>query len=122
MYSIKRGVIMKIDKELLKGSTWLLILKILSEKDDYGYQIIKELEKKSDNVFSLKEGTLYPILHALESKALIESYWEESESLRKRKFYHITKQGRTHLDEKQKEWNHFTESVNKVLRGAVCAG
>jgi PadR family transcriptional regulator PadR len=112
---------MKIDKELSKGSTLLLILKILSEQDGYGYQIVKELENKSDNAFLLKEGTLYPILHALESKELIESYWEDSDSLRKRKYYHITKQGQDHLKEKQREWDYFTASVNKVLRRAVYA-
>ena len=112
---------MKIDKELSKGSTLLLILKILSEQDGYGYQIVKELENKSDNAFSLKEGTLYPILHALENKELVESYWEDSDSLRKRKYYHITKKGQERLKEKQKEWDYFTKSVNKVLRGAVYA-
>jgi Predicted transcriptional regulators len=112
---------MKIDKELSKGSTLLLILKILSEHDGYGYQIVKELQSKSDNAFSLKEGTLYPILHALESKQLIESYWEDSDSLRKRKYYHITKKGHEQLREKQREWDYFTNSVNKVLRGAVYA-
>lgn len=113
---------MKIDKELSKGSISLLILKILSERDGYGYEIIRQLEEKSAQAFSLKEGTLYPILHALESKGYIESYWEESDSLRKRKFYHITKQGLHALQEKQKEWEYFTESVSKVLRGAVCVG
>ncbi len=53
----------------------------------YGYEMIKELELRSEQVFSLKEGTLYPILHALEAEDLIESYWEETESQRKRKYY-----------------------------------
>lgn len=113
---------MKIDKELSKGSNWMLVLKILSEKDSYGYELIKELERRSENAFSLKEGTLYPILHALEKKGLIESYWENSGSARKRKFYHITKKGHTCFEEKQKEWAYFTSSVNKVLKGAVYDG
>lgn len=73
---------MKIDKELLKGSTTMLILKLLDSGDMYGYQMTKELELRSDNTFTLKEGTLYPILHSLESNQMIEAYWEDTESAR----------------------------------------
>ena len=54
---------MKVSKELLKGSTDLLVLSLLENEPMYGYQMIKELSKKSQNVFRLQEGTLYPILH-----------------------------------------------------------
>ena len=57
---------MSVNKELVKGSTSMLVLGVLEEKEMYGYQIIKELEQRSETVFSLKEGTLYPILHVLE--------------------------------------------------------
>lgn len=109
---------MKIDKELIKGSTTLLILNLLSDGDMYGYQMTKELEKRSDNTFTLKEGTLYPILHSLESKEMIEAYWEETLSVRKRKYYHITKNGQQLLDEKRKEWQVYSNAVNKVIGGA----
>lgn len=59
---------MKISKELAKGSTGLLVLSVISKTDMYGYQIIKTLEVMSENVFSLNEGTLYPILHSLEKR------------------------------------------------------
>ena len=59
---------MKINKELIKGSTDMLILNLLKNEDMYGYQMIKKLKEKSKNVFELKEGTLYPILHSLEEK------------------------------------------------------
>lgn len=84
------GVVLKVNKELLKGSTTMLILNLLDKKSMYGYQMIKELSEKSKNVFELKEGTLYPILHSLEEKGLVESYWEDTLS-RKRKYYSITK-------------------------------
>lgn len=105
---------MKISKELIKGSTSLLVMSVLKEKDLYGYKIIKELELESENVFELKEGTLYPILHALEKENYLESYWDESDG-RKRKYYHITKKGLKALKEKQEEWKVFSVSVNKVL-------
>ena len=61
---------MSVNKELVKGSTSMLVLGVLEEKEMYGYQIIKELEQRSETVFSLKEGTLYPILHVLSGSIL----------------------------------------------------
>ena len=84
---------MKISKELAKGSTGLLVLSVISKTDMYGYQIIKTLEVMSENVFSLNEGTLYPILHSLEKEGSLESYWCEAEG-RKRKYYKITESAR----------------------------
>jgi len=110
---------MKIDKELMKGSTTMLVLKLLSTGDMYGYQMIKELEQRSDNTFTLKEGTLYPILHGLESQGMIEAYWEDTVSARKRKYYGITKNGRKLLEEKEKEWKIYSNAVEKVI-GGVC--
>lgn len=80
---------MKINKELLKGSTSMLILSLLNEENMYGYEMIKRLQEKSENVFELKEGTLYPILHSLEENNLIWSYWDDS-TAKKRKYYTIT--------------------------------
>ncbi|MGL5674933.1 MAG: PadR family transcriptional regulator [Cellulosilyticaceae bacterium] len=111
---------MKVSKELLKGTTTLFILQLLEEGDKYGYQLTKELEKKSDNIFQLKEGTLYPILHGLESVGMIEAYWEETESARKRKYYCITEKGRGELAEKKKEWQIYSEGVKKVIGGIGC--
>ena len=61
---------MKISKELLKGSTTMLVLDLLKNQNMYGYEMIKKLKEKSENVFELKEGTLYPILHGLEEKRI----------------------------------------------------
>ena len=109
---------MKVNKELLKGSTSMLILSILEEKNMYGYQMIKELEKKSNNIFELKEGTLYPILHLLEERNYISSYWDESTS-KKRKYYSITKEGRRILKSKKEEWKIYTTGVNQVIGGVL---
>ncbi len=109
---------MKVSKELIKGSTSMLVMSVLKQSDMYGYKIIKELEKQSDDVFALKEGTLYPILHALEKENMLESYWDEADG-RKRKYYHLTKKGAKQLKEKQEEWEVFSVSVNKVLSSAT---
>ena len=112
MYS---GDFMKINKELLKGSTTVLILSILNRKDMYGYEMIKEIDLRSKGIFSFKEGTLYPILHNLESANYIESYWDDSTGNRKRKYYKITTDGKKLLLEKESEWKLFSETVNNVL-------
>ena len=65
---------MAIDKSLVSGSTSMLILRLLEEKDMYGYEMIEELRRKSENVFELKAGTLYPLLHGMETKGLLSSY------------------------------------------------
>ncbi len=107
---------MKINKELTKGSTTMLILEMLKDENMYGYNLIKKLSEKSKNVFELKEGTLYPILHGLEENNLITSYWDES-SAKKRKYYSITEKGKKCLKEKKEEWRIFSNSVNQVIGG-----
>lgn len=118
MYYMRRET-MRINKELLKGTTSLLILQLLEEGDKYGYQLSKELEERSQQLFQLKEGTLYPILHSLESMAMIEAYWEDTESARKRKYYRITDTGRHELKERKKEWKVYTQGVKRVIQGGI---
>jgi PadR family transcriptional regulator PadR len=76
--------------------------------------MIKELERSSKGVFALKEGTLYPILHAMESEQWVESYWTEVDG-RKRKYYCIMDAGRKQLNEKKAEWLVFRGAVDSVL-------
>ena len=96
----------------------MLLLKLLEEKDMYGYEMIRELEKRSNQVFALKEGTLYPILHGLEEQEAIESYEQVAGSGRKRKYYHMTAKGKKLLDAKAREWNAYQEAVQTVMGGA----
>jgi PadR family transcriptional regulator PadR len=84
----------------------------------YGYEIIKEIQSRSDGAFDLKEGTLYPILHAMEKQNLLEAYWEDTDSERKRKYYRITKQGKESLATKEAEWKNFRSAIEKVLSGS----
>lgn len=109
------GDILKVDSELLKGSTDMLILSLLEEKPMYGYEIIKEMDRKSEGVFNFKEGTLYPLLHKLEGEGLLKSYWDIGDENRKRKYYRITPEGEEYIKEKKKEWGVYVETVKKVL-------
>lgn len=105
---------MKIDKSLISGSMSMLILRLLDEKDMYGYEMIEALRAKSQNVFELKAGTLYPLLHMLEEKQFVTSY--EQEVLGKvRKYYSITRDGRAHLEEKRTQWQEYSKAVTNVL-------
>ncbi|MGN0519337.1 MAG: PadR family transcriptional regulator, partial [Candidatus Fimenecus sp.] len=72
------------------------------------------LEIASENAFEMTEGTLYPILHALEKDGYLESYWQEFDG-RNRKYYHITRKGLRELEKEKKEWESFSKSVAKVL-------
>ena len=108
---------MQIDKGLLGGSTTLLLLSLLSESDKYGYEIIRELDQRSDQTFQLKEGTLYPILHKLENSGYVKSYSGTGHTGKKRKYYQITKNGVRQLAEEKEKWKVFSVSVNKVLDG-----
>ncbi len=105
---------MAVDKSLLTGSMTMLILKLLSEKDMYGYEMIDTLRQKSQNVFELKAGTLYPLLHGLEDKGMLTVY--EQEFLGKtRKYYSITKEGKKLLKSKTEEWNEYSGAIANVL-------
>jgi DNA-binding PadR family transcriptional regulator len=108
---------MKIDKSLLSGSNSMLVLELLQTEDMYGYQMIESLEKRSKNVFELKAGTLYPLLHGLEQQGAVESYEVPEEGVRPRRYYHLTKAGKRLLSEKKAEWNIFSTAVNQVIGG-----
>ena len=106
---------MAVNTELLKGNAQTIVLKLLSRVDMYGYQIAQELERISDGRFQLTEGTLYPLLHALEADASVESYWGEGQGARRRKFYRITEKGRGLLRKKAEEWASFRAGMDLVL-------
>lgn len=108
----------KINSELLKGSTEMLVLKLLANEDLYGYEIIKKMTIISQGIFNMKQGALYPILHTLEDLECIVSYWEDTESARKRKYYHITEKGKSVLKDKNEEWELFLKGVKLVMGDA----
>ena len=105
----------RMDKNLIGGSTILMLLALLEEKDCYGYEIIKELKERSQNVFQFKEGTLYPVLHKMENLGYVKSYRAQAENGKERKYYHITGAGKAQLAEEKKQWVVFSASVERVI-------
>src|SRR5688572_15981479 len=104
-----------MDSELLKGTLSLLILSLLSRRSMYGYEIAATVHRDTNGAFTWREGSLYPNLHKLQADGLIEGEWEEKETGRKRRYYHITKAGRAALREKMQSWNDLSHAVNLIL-------
>ena len=101
--------------------TGLLVLSLLNREDMYGYQMIMELERRSDKTFSMKEGTLYPVLHGLERQGAVECYQQTAPTGRMRKYYHLTKKGSLQLHTEKEAWESYSGAVNAVLRSSLQA-
>ncbi|MEM4724911.1 MAG: PadR family transcriptional regulator [Candidatus Hadarchaeum sp.] len=103
------------ESDLRKGSVQVLILSLLQEQPMYGYQLSKELQRRSKGYFTFKEGTLYPALHRMEKEGLIRGQWQVVEEGPSRKYYHLTEKGRQELTRAQREWATFAAHVLAVL-------
>jgi len=103
------------NRELLKGSTSLLVLQLLNERDMYGYELVKEIEHRSDNHLQMKEGSLYPGLHKLEKQEYVEHYWQEQTKGPARKYYRITNAGKKILVERTSEWHRYVRVINDLI-------
>ena len=110
----------KYERQMKKGVLDMLVLKLLESDEKYGYQLISELNEKSDGVFILKEGTLYPILYRLEDEAFIESNWSLPEGIQvSRKNYSITAKGKAALEQIATTWNSIQSGIDKIMETPV---
>lgn len=108
---------MSFDKELLRGTLELMVLRLIGTGDTYGYALASRISELSEGRLDLKEGTLYPVLYRLENQGMIESSWSTPERGVPRKYYRITEKGRARLNGLQQEWHAFVECVRRVLDG-----
>jgi DNA-binding PadR family transcriptional regulator len=106
---------MDFDRELLKGSTVPIVLRLLAEREMYGYEIVKVVKDRTGGRFEWKEGTLYPCLHRLDADGLVRSRWHEAPSGKMRKYYRITRKGLAELAQRREEWAEFAKAVNVLL-------
>jgi PadR family transcriptional regulator PadR len=112
-----QGNLPKHEADLLRGNTDCLLLFLIKEEQyTYGYRLIKEIEKRSEGYFRVKEGTVYPALHRLENEGLIQGEWQELPNGQERRYYRITQKGKQVLREKMVAWQGFTTAVNLVLK------
>ena len=95
--------------------TRLLVMGLLSGGDMYGYQMIVELERRSDGTFPMKEGTLYPVLHGMEKDGLVDAYEQAAATGRMRKYYRLTRKGKEALKTETQEWRQYSAAVDAVL-------
>jgi len=103
-----------MDSRLLSGALDMLILEVISQGSNYGYQISQTVGSHSGGYFELKEGSLYPALHRLERNKLLASFWQSADG-RRRKYYRLTKSGQKALAAKKQEWTVFSAGVDGVL-------
>ncbi len=102
--------------DLFQGTLDLLILRILDSGKRHGFSIAKRIEQISEEVLSVQQGSLYPALHRLEKRSLIEAEWGRTETKRRARFYRITGAGKKHLGDEVRYWRQFTGAINLVLQ------
>ena len=108
----------KFERDLLRGSLDLMVLSVVADEPQYGYMIQKRINLATDGKVKLPAGTLYPLLHRLESDKLIKATWDDSTG-RKRKWYQITAKGKKRLTAQANQWQQYADYVNGLIGGFI---
>jgi transcriptional regulator len=103
------------DGEMLKGTLDMMILRTLVPEDAHGHTIAKVIERTSEDVLDVEQGSLYPALHRLEDRGWASSYWGTSENNRKAKFYRLTAAGRRQLVLEKSRWQRMIRAIGLVM-------
>jgi transcriptional regulator len=106
----------KLKRDILQGTLDLLILKTLQSEPMHGYGLASRIERISDELLRVEEGSLYPALHRIEQTGWIRSEWKRSENGQRAKYYHLTRAGRMQLAREEERWHNLTNGVAKILR------
>lgn len=109
-----------LNPEMMRGSLDLMVLTVLADGSKYGYLIQQRLRDTSQERVDLKAGTLYPILHRLETKKLVSAKWDESTG-RRRKWYQLTAAGKKQLQVRVDEWQNYVECLTSILKPVIAA-
>jgi transcriptional regulator len=104
--------------DALQGALDLLVLTTLSRGPQHGYGIATDIERVSDEVLRVEEGSLYPALHRMEQAGWISAEWRTTENGRRARLYRVTRAGQKHLEQEQAKWERVSKAVGKVLRYA----
>ncbi|MDP7009575.1 MAG: helix-turn-helix transcriptional regulator [Phycisphaerales bacterium] len=105
---------MRIERELMRGAGPVAILKLLSAKERYGYELVSSLESVGDGALAMGQSTLYPMLYNLEGKGFVQSKWKEGESGKQRKYYTLTGDGRNKLAADTQQWKSVTSAMKEL--------
>jgi DNA-binding PadR family transcriptional regulator len=106
---------MKLSKKTLDGNMETLLLAVLAEAPSYGYQLVQDLNARAPGLLTTGEGTIYPVLHRLEERGLIQSAWREGETGRQRRYYRISAKGKKALSANRRQWAALTKVMDTVL-------
>jgi PadR family transcriptional regulator PadR len=112
---------MALSKDLVAASAIPLILSILREGDSYGYAIIQRVREVSGGELEWADGMLYPILHRLESRKLVEAFWGAAENGRKRKYYRLRSSGVEELAALRAHWDKLHGMLQRLKEEAACS-
>jgi PadR family transcriptional regulator PadR len=111
----------KLDAQLLKGTTPLLVLTVIGDGELYGYEIAQRIRETSGGAFAPSEGSLYPALHRLEAEGALTGMWRASDRGPRRRYYRLTKKGQGMLVENRDRWSAFVAGVQGVTTGLTDA-
>ncbi|WP_080874507.1 PadR family transcriptional regulator [Oceanobacillus timonensis] len=106
-----------IRSDIIRGHLESIILRLIYENDQYGYEISKQISLRTENRFQIKEATLYAVFQRLEKKGLIESYNGKVSHGGKRKYYRMTMLGKAYLKETAREWEETKEIIDLFMEG-----
>ena len=109
---------MSTKSDLPQGTLDLLILKVLVLEPLHGYAIGQRLQQISRNVVQVTQGTLYPALHRLENRDLLEADWKMTDTGREAKFYRLTRKGRAYMDVETEKWQRLTDAIELIFKSA----
>ena len=109
------GEEMSITSDIIRGHTETIILAHLAEKDSYGYEINKSIQEKTNNLYELKEATLYSAFRRLEQNEMITSYWGDETTGARRRYYSITKLGLAALEQNKIDWNESKRLIDILI-------
>jgi len=105
---------MRIERELMRGAGPVAVLSLLSRGEMYGYELVEALDRRTDGVLDMGQSTLYPLLYNLEAKGLVESERRIADNGRERKYYRLTRDGRTRLASDRAQWQAVTDAMKAL--------
>jgi len=105
-----------LDKEVKRGSTEMLILALVEDRQRHGYEIAKLIEQRSDGVLQFHVASLYPLLYRMEKRGLIKGTWIEKAGQRRRRFYKLMPEGKKVLNEHRQTWSDFFTALDRVAK------
>ena len=104
--------------EVIKGTLEMIVLEILQREPMHGWRVTEEIERRSNGLLGINQGSLYPALYRLVAQGLVSSDWRTTENNRTARYYTVTRAGRKQLASERAQWQKLSQGVNLILEGA----